>query len=321
VLTLHSQGFHLEAEAGDFDPHTAWIDLYNPTRDEELTLEAQLGVLLPTREDMDEIEASSRLYLEDGAAFMTAQVAFFGGLAQLQSGPVTFVLTGGRLVTIRYIDPASFKMFGDQLEKQPGHCADGPTTFLNLIDVIIDRTADLIEKTSHSIDQLSKEVFTSKRRTKLETVLIRLGAAQNDIAKVRDSLVSLARLTVFAAGLERQVVGFRKTVELKEFHDRLRTMSQDVASLNDHSSHVSGHIAFLLDAALGLINVEQNNIVKVISIVSAIFLPLTLIASIYGMNFDHMPFLHQPYAFEAICALMITIIIGMLAYFKARRWF
>lgn len=321
MLILHSQGFHLEAEAGDFDPHTTWIDLYNPTRDEELKLEAQLGVLLPTREDMAEIETSSRLYIQDGAAFMTAQVAFFGGLSQLQSGPVTFVLTGGRLVTIRYIEPASFKIFSDQLEKQPGHCVDGPMTFLNLIDIIIDRTADLIEKTSHSIDELSKEVFNPRRRTQLETVLIRLGAAQNDIAKVRDSFVSLARLIGFAAGLEHQVVGFRKATELKEFHDRLRTMSQDVASLNDHSSQVTAHIAFLLDAALGLINVEQNNIVKLISIVSAIFLPLTLIASIYGMNFDHMPFLHQPFAFEAVCTLMIAIIIAMLAYFKARRWF
>lgn len=321
VLTLHSQGFHVAAQAGDFDPHTAWIDLFNPTRDEELTLEAQLGVLLPTREDMAEIETSSRLYLDEGAAFMTAQVAFFGGLSQLQSGPVTFVLTGGRLVTIRYIDPASFKIFSDQLEKQPGHCADGPTTFLNLVDIIIDRTADLIEKTSQAIDELSKEVFTNRRRTKLETVLIRLGAAQNDIAKIRDSLVSLARLTVFATSLERQVLGMKKSTELRAFHERLRTMSLDVSSLNEHSNHVSGHIAFLLDAALGLINVEQNNIVKVISIVSAIFLPLTLIASLYGMNFEHMPFLHQPYAFEAVCALMIAIIIGMLAYFKARRWF
>jgi magnesium transporter len=321
VLTLHSQGFHVEAEAGDFDLHTTWIDLDNPTRDEELKLESQLGVLLPTREDMDELETSSRLSLDDGAAFMTAQVAFFGGLAQLQAGPVTFVLTGGRLVTIRYIDPASFRIFGDQIEKQPVHCINGPAAFLNLVDIIIDRTADLIEKTSHGIDELSKDIFTSHRRTKLETVLIRLGAAQNDIAKIRDSLVSLARLTVFAAGLERQVLGMKKTSEWREFHERLRTMSLDVSSLNDHSSHVSGHIAFLLDAALGLINVEQNNIVKVISIVSAIFLPLTLIASIYGMNFDHMPFLHQPYAFEAVCTVMIAIIIAMLAYFKARRWF
>lgn len=321
MLTLHTQGHHVTAGPEHFSPAVTWLDLYNPTRDEELRLEGHLGVFLPTREDMDEIEASSRLYLEDGAAFMTAQVAFFGGASQLQSGPVTFVLTGGRLVTIRYIEPASFKIFTDQIEKQPNQCVDGPTTFLNLIDIIIDRTADLIEKTSHSIDQLSKEVFTTRRTTKLENVLIRLGAAQNDIAKVRDSLVSLARLTAFAAGLDRQVVGFRKVTELREFHDRLRTMSHDVTSLNDHSSHVTAHIAFLLDAALGLINVEQNNIVKVISIVSAIFLPLTLIASIYGMNFDHMPFLHKPYAFEAVCGLMVTIIVGMLSYFKARRWF
>lgn len=108
MLTLHSQGFHVEAEAGDFDPHTTWIDLLNPTRDEELKLEAQLGVLLPTREDMDEIETSSRLYIDDGAAFMTAQVAYFGGSAQLQSGPVTFVLTAAAMKRARRPSPVLF---------------------------------------------------------------------------------------------------------------------------------------------------------------------------------------------------------------------
>ncbi|ESQ90868.1 magnesium transporter CorA family protein [Asticcacaulis benevestitus] len=320
MLTLHTQGHHVTAGPENFSPAVTWLDLYNPTRDEELRLEGHLGVFLPTREDMAEIEASSRLYLEDGAAFMTAQVAFFGGAAQLQSGPVTFVLVGGRLVTIRYIEPASFKIFSDHIEKQPAMCVDGPTTFLNLLDIIIDRTADLIEKTGHGIDELSKSIFTTKRKTKLEDVLIRLGGAQNDIVKIRDSLVSLTRLTVFAAGLERPVVGVKNSAGLRDFHDRLLTMSQDVASLSDHATYVSGNIAFLLDAALGLINVEQNLIVKVISIVSVIFMPLTLIASIYGMNFDVMPFLHQKYAFETVCVIMVLITVALLGLFKNKRW-
>ncbi|ESQ83452.1 hypothetical protein AEAC466_12310 [Asticcacaulis sp. AC466] len=320
MLTLRSQNGHVAEGADALNPAIVWLDLHMPTRDEELSLEAWLGVQLPTREDMDEIETSSRLYLEDGAAFMTAQIAFFGGASQLQAGPVTFVLVGGRLVTIRYIDPASFKIFGGHLEKQPALCFDGAVAFLNLLDVIVDRTADLIEKTSGGIDALSKAVFTTRRKTRLENVLISLGAAQNDIVKIRDSLVSLSRLTAFAATLEKSATGIRKIAELREFHDRLRTMSQDIASLSDHSSHVSGHIAFLLEAALGLINVEQNLIVKVISIVSVIFLPLTLIASIYGMNFEYMPFLHQPFAFEAVCGIMGLIIVGLLVLFKVKRW-
>jgi magnesium transporter len=319
VLTLHSQGFHIEAEAEDFSPEVVWIDLLNPTRDEELKLEEQLGVCLPTREDMAEIETSSRLYLENGAAFMTAQVAFFGGLENLQSGPVTFVLTGKRLVTIRYIEPASFKIFGGHMDKQPVLCANGPVTFLNLVDVIIDRTADLIEKTEASIDLLSKGIFRARREKPLEQALIGIGAAQNDIAKIRDSLVSLARLTAFAHSLDANVVGL-KHAPLNEFREHLKTMSQDVASLSDHASYITGNMSFLLDAALGLISVEQNNVMKLISVVSVIFLPLTLIASIYGMNFEDMPFLHNAGAFWVTCGAMMVIAVGLVWWLKTRRW-
>ncbi|MDI7776228.1 magnesium transporter CorA family protein [Asticcacaulis sp. EMRT-3] len=300
-------------------PDTVWIDLLKPVRDEELKLEARLGVQLPTREDMAEIEASSRLYLEDGAAFMTAQIVFFGGQAHLQSGPVTFVLAGQRLVTIRYVEPASFTIFRDHTLKQPLLCADGPATFLNLLDVIIDRTADLIEKTQGGIDELSRSIFTSRRHKRLEDVLIQLGNAQNDIVKIRDSLVTFARLTAFAAGLDPALTRGKATGS-QDFQDRLHTMSQDVASLSDHATYVSGNIAFLLDAALGLINVEQNSVMKVISVTSVVFLPLTLIASIYGMNFDHMPFLHNPDAFWASLIIMFAIAVALVWWFRAKRW-
>ena len=344
MLTIHTRGFHAPGHIGDghheasaplhqpahavhrhhghpddVNDHAVWIDLLNPTREEELGLEAKLGVPLPTREDMAEIETSSRLYMEAGGAFMTALVTFFGGEDHLQTGPITFVLVGGRLVTIRYVDPASFSIFADHLEKQPGLCSSGPATFLNLLDVLIDRTADLIEKTGASIDALSKAIFRPKRQEKLEDVLNQLGMAQNDIAKIRDSLVSLARLTAYAAGLERDVIAL-KGEEARDYHDRLRIMSQDVTSLSDHASYVTGNITFLLDAALGMINLEQNNIVKLISITSVIFLPLTLIASIYGMNFEAMPGLHNPEAFWIVVVLMLIITGGLLWWFKQRRW-
>ncbi len=300
-------------------PDIVWYDLLNPSRQEEQDLEAKLGLFLPTREDMAEIENSSRLYLEDGAAFMTAQVAFFGGQDHLQSGPVTFVLTDKQLVTIRYIEPASFAIFAGHKEKQPVLCTDGPTCFLNLLDVIIDRTADLIEKTEAGIDTLSKAIFRVRREQPLEDALIKIGNFQNDITRIRDSLVSLARLTAFAHNLEPAVIGLRHTA-LKEARERMKTMSQDVASLSDHTSYITGNMSFLLDAALGLISVEQNNVMKVISVVSVIFLPLTLIASIYGMNFDYMPLLHIHNAFWWTCGFMVAVAIGLWVWLKTRRW-
>ncbi len=303
----------------EIDEHVVWIDLLNPSREEELRLEEKLKLLLPTREDMDEIEASSRLYMEDGAAFMTALVGFFGGQDHLQSGPITFVLSRGRLITIRYIEPTSFKLFTDHIERQPGLCVTGTETFLNLLDVLIDRTADLIEKTANGIDELSRVIFNPRRKENLESVLADLGDAQNDIAKIRDSLLSLLRLTVFANGLEKDVTGL-KGEEVRDFHERLKIMTQDVVSLSDHATYVTGNITFLLDAALGFINLEQNNIVRLISITSVIFLPLTLIASIYGMNFQAMPGLHSPEAFWIVVGVMAAITVGLLAWFKRRRW-
>ncbi|ESQ90236.1 magnesium transporter CorA [Asticcacaulis sp. AC460] len=320
MLTLHTCSLHdTTPDARGLPANVVWIDLHNPTRDEELRMEGQLGVLLPTREDMAEIELSSRLYVEDGAAFMTAQFAYHGGHKQLQSGPVTFVLTGGRLVTIRYIEPATFKAFGDKIGKQPAHCQDGPTTFLNLLDLFIQRAADLIETSGATMDSLSQSVFVKRRKTGLENVLIQLGAAQNDNARIRDSLASLKRLIVFASDLEPGTAGLN-VGHIKVFRERLATMAQDVASLAEHAASIAGNIAFLLEAALGLINIEQSTIIKLISITSVIFLPLTLIASIYGMNFDYMPYLHSPEAFWGVCGLMGGIIIILLIWFKIRRW-
>ncbi|MGZ3297509.1 MAG: magnesium transporter CorA family protein [Asticcacaulis sp.] len=301
------------------DTGVVWCDLYNPTREEELGLEASLGVPLPTREDMSEIEASSRLYLENGVAFMTAQVAHFGGQERLRAEPVTFALVKNRLVTIRYIDPASFSILRAHAVKQPALLATGQAAFLSLLDVIIDRTADLIEKTEERIDGVSRAIFRTRRETRLEDALIEIGDAQNAIAKIRDSLVSLARLTAFAHGLDAEVVGLDDS-ELKDFRDRLRTMSQDVASLSDHASYITGNMSFLLDAALGLISVEQNNVMKLISVVSVIFLPLTLIASIYGMNFEDMPFLHARGAFWWCAGSMVAIAAGLMAWLRSRRW-
>jgi len=319
VLILHKPDQIGTATGPALGAGIVWCDLFNPTREEELTLEAELGVPLPTREDMDEIEASSRLYLEKGAAFMTAQVAFFGGQPRLQAEPVTFVLVKDRLVTIRYVDPASFGILCGHAAKEPAMMVNGPSTFLSLLEVIVDRTADLIEKTEDRIDGVSRGIFRTKRETRLEDALIEIGDVQNTIAKIRDSLVSLARLTAFAHNLDAEVVGLRDG-DLIDFRDRLRTLSQDVTSLSDHTSYITGNMSFLLDAGLGLISVEQNNVMKLISVVSVIFLPLTLIASIYGMNFEDMPFLHAKGAFYWCMGSMIATAGGLIWWLRSRRW-
>lgn len=290
-----------------------WIDLINPTRTEELSVEGSLGVLLPTREEMAEIEPSSRLYQEDGATFMTAVVIVNVGAELAETAPVTFVLTHDKLVTIRYAEPKSFALFSAQAERQPSLCPSGATTFLNLLDAIVDRTADILERTAAEVESISRDIFARPRSRAFEDLLYRLGPAQTLNAKIRDSLSSLARLTSFAS--------LADTIENdREHRDHLKTLNRDVQSLTDHSAYVSSNITFLLDAALGLINIEQSNIIKIFSIAAVVFLPPTLVASIYGMNFDFMPELHWKLGYPFALMLMVASVAATLWWFRRKRW-
>lgn len=290
-----------------------WIELINPTRLEELAVEQAIGLLLPTREEMAEIEASSRLYQEDGATFMTATVVSGADGDLPTSAPVTFVLAGPRLITIRYVEPRAFAIFQGQVERQPGLCSNGVTTFLALVDAIIDRTADILEHINGEVEANSNLIFNRSKSGGFETILTRLGRSQNVNAKVRDSLVSLARLISFAM-LADQIE------KDQDARDHLRSLQRDASSLTDHASYLSSNITFLLDAALGLINIEQNAIIKIFSVGAVCLMPPTLVASVYGMNFQHMPELNWMGGYPMALALMVVSGVIPLWWFKKKGW-
>ena len=289
-----------------------WVELVEPTREEELCVERELAVPLPTREEMAEIEPSSRLYQEDGATVMTAMVLYNADGERPSAQPVTFVLAHRRLVTIRYFEPKSFKLFAAQAKRQPSLCPNGAQTFIGLIDAIVDRTADVLERTQAEVEALSHHVFEPSP-TDFEKVLAQLGRAQSVNAKIRESLVSLARLASFA--------GLAEDIGTDPDHRKhLQTATRDVQSLLDHASYVSSNITFLHDAALGLINLEQNKIIKIFSVAAAAFLPPTLIASIYGMNFEHMPELKWELGYPMAIGLMVLSGVVPLWVFKRLGW-
>jgi magnesium transporter len=293
---------------------TVWIDMVNPTREEELAVEKALGVQLPTREEMAEIEVSSRLYQEDGATYMTAMLLHKSGGEVPASDPLTFVLVGERLATIRYFEPKSFPIFESQLQRQPELCISGVSTFVNLLEAVVDRTADNLEFTSAEVETISSEIFAARKPSNYEPILNRLGINQTANNKVRDSLVSLSRLIGFA--------GFASQIEeSEEAREHLESMQRDIQSLTDHSSYLSGNITFLLDAALGLINIEQNSIIKIFSIVTVAIMPPTLVGAIYGMNFVHMPELHWMAGYPLALVLMVVSGMAPLIWFKRKGWF
>lgn len=294
-------------------PDAVWIELIEPTRAEELAVERALGLQLPTREEMAEIEVSSRLYQEDGAVFMTASLLTKSSTALPVTAPVTFVLAGNRLVTIRYVEPRAFAAFSSQAERQPQLCSNGTQVLLGLLDAIIDRTADVLEHAASDVEVASTKIFQRPRVGGFEPILDQLGRSQLVNAKARESLVSLARLLSYVT-LADQIDTDR------DARSHLKSLQRDVQALTDHASYLSGNITFLLDAALGLINIEQNAILKVFSVVSLMFVPPTLIAGIYGMNFEHMPELKQAWGYPFALVLMIVAMIAPVWWFRRKGW-
>jgi magnesium transporter len=295
---------------------TVWLDLFQPTSAEEGAVERALGIEVPTREEMKEIEASSRLYREDGALFMTATLVAKADTEMPESMALTFILAGERLVTVRYADPLPFRAFAAYALRHPSACGDGDAVFAGLLEAIIDRIADILETVGADLDRLSREVFSrsgAQTSRDFQAFLHRLGRAGDLASKARESLVSLGRLLAFA-------IQGTQSRGRKSGISRLKTVGRDVASLSDHASFLNNKVNFLLDATLGMINIEQNAIIKIFSVAAVVFLPPTLIASIYGMNFAFMPELHLGLGYPLALGLMVVSAVLPYWYFKRRGW-
>jgi magnesium transporter len=296
-----------------------WIDLIDPTDEEEAGLEARLGIDLPSKEDMEEIEISSRLYREDGAVFMTAILPAQADGDDPHVAPVSFVLTHDQLITVRYHDPRAFATFAARARKVAAGYDTPDGVLVALLEAIVDRLADILERTGRDIDRISRGVFKhgGARPTKsrdFQKVLEDLGRAGDLTSNLRDSLVTLERMSGYLA----QVAIQRKCPE--DTRESIKTLSRDVHSLSDHSGFLSQKITFLLDATLGMISIEQSAIIKIFSVVAFVFLPPTLIASIYGMNFEVMPELGWRFGYPMAIAMMVASAVLPYLFFKHRGW-
>lgn len=303
--------------SSDGSEEVVWIDLLNPTLEEEARAERLLGVGIPTREEMAEIEVSSRLYSENNALYATATLLVGGHGPMPQSAPVTFILTQKRLASVRYAEPSVFRTFVDQASRTELNLKNADTVFIALIEAIIDRIADILEKIGADMDALSLTIFQSDVEREsaskdYKELLRKLGRSGDLNSKVRESLVSIGRLVNFLAA--------ECADKHPELLARTRTMSADIRSLADHASYNSNTSTFLLDALVGLITFEQNAIIRIVSIVSVLIMPPTLVASIYGMNFHFMPELDWRFGYPLALLGMIVAAAVPYWFFKRRGW-
>ena len=320
MLTIYdARGTGLvKAEIGSA-PRAVWIDLLNPSKEEERLVERHLGILVPTREEMSEIEVSSRLYQESGAHFMTATVLHLMDTPHPQSTAITFILTDTNLVTVRYADPGAFPAFLSRASKGDVSCESGMAVLLGLLELIIDREADMIERLQAETDRLAQTIFEMKggantRSRRFDVILKQIGREAEVTSKMRDSLLSLGRLLTYLS----HVAINRK--DAKNTRERIKTASRDVQSLADHLSYLGSRITFMLEASLGMVSIEQNQIIKLFSVVAVVLLPPTLVASIYGMNFRYMPELGWVFGYPAALVVMVLSAVLPFLYFRRKGW-
>lgn len=295
-----------------------WIDLLSPTPEEEQAVEALVGADVPTREEMQEIEASSRLSREGERLTMTAPVLTNSTGIYPQNVALTFILAGGRLITVRYGTPQAVASYMARLERPHTPVAQAGEVMLGLMEALVDRLADVLERIAAEQDSISHRIFHHPNRPRrrsssreLELTLRAIGRGGDLQSKAHDTIMGLRRVVAFLPDSELGVADGKA---------RLKTIGRDLQSLAEYAGFLANKVAFLLDATLGMINIQQNHIIKLFSVMAVLLMPPTLVASIYGMNFHHMPELDQPWGYPAALLLMLVAAVVPYWLFKRKGW-
>lgn len=296
-----------------------WVDLISPTLQEIEQVQIQLNIEIPSRAEMQEIEATSRLYRENNTYFMTASIITNPDIDHMEVSAITFILADKFLATVRYLNPKPFDSFAVRLKRAGSPFSSSIEVMIGLLETLIDRMADILEVHSAEVERIAKLIFTgndksSARKINHHETLKDLGMEGNHFSTMREGLVSINRLANY---MNQAVAHHPKNKHLREM---LKEIRRDLASLADHTSFMSSKINFLLDATLGMINIEQNKIIRLLSVAAVFFLPPTLIASIYGMNFQFMPELSSKYGYPLVILLMVISSLSSYLYFKRKGW-
>lgn len=288
-----------------------WLDLLNPTQEEENAVERAMKIDVPTKAERGALEASSRFYATPHELYLTATVISTAGDAPV-TGAVTFILKDEVLVTVRELEPRAFRVGDGRASARLAPDADGRSILAALLEGVVERLADLLDEVARDADAVSESVFDEDAREHdLSPTVRRLGRLGALAAKVQESLTSLSRLASYALagaadhGLDAQ---------------RFRAVERDVGELERYADSLDERLIFVLDAALGLVSASQNQAVRAMSVVAVLFLPPTLIASLYGMNFKFMPELHTIWGYPLSVLLMVLSSALLYIISKRNNW-
>lgn len=317
MLTTHSTSEH-----SDIPPvalAVSWIDLLHPTIEERASVEGGYGIRLPSREELSGVELSSRISLENGVLYLSMPTVSHMSELEHAPSPLGFVLSKKLLVTIRYVQLHAFDTVAEK-------CSNGDASFTSvdaftaIVDEMVELSADLIEKIAADLDGVSRAVFSklgkqehvTRSNEELRVVLISVGMAGERLSRIRDGVLGLQRIVPFVAGSEQDWIPANVRAGLK-------STQSDLTSLAEYETHLSDKAQFLLDAVLGFINTKQNDIFQMLTVISIVGIPPTLVASIYGMNFRNMPELSWAWGYPYALAVILLSAILPIVWFKWRR--
>ncbi|MDA9555622.1 magnesium/cobalt transporter CorA [Pelobium sp.] len=286
-----------------------WVDLQNPTVEEKVTIETYFDIKYSSEEESVEIESSSRFSEVDSEIIINSNF-----LSIRQSGfeysPVSIILEKGILFTYRDDDLKTFSESVKKIKANPTLYVNGYQILSTILETCIDQDADLIENIAREIAELNKSLKATSEKVD-EDDLLKISSLQNDNMMLRENIIDKQRMISSL---------MRSATFPEEFMGVLRLMIKDISSLLEHNKFAFERLEYLQDTFMGLINIEQNRIIKIFTVATVAFMPPTLIASIYGMNFRSMPELDWELGYGAAILLMVLSSVGTLIFFKKRRW-
>jgi magnesium transporter len=299
-----------------------WIDLLDPTEEEKKFVESRTGLRIPSVEALSEIESSSRLIVDRGVIYLSTPLVAQGDTSDYYLSPAGFILTKSLLVTVRFTVLSTFDAVAKKIRNDEA-LRSSTDVFTSLMEAIVDRGADVLERLAGELDKISRSVFrgdpNKKRRIArsneaLRDALAKIGTIGDRLSQARDVFLGIDRIVPFVVSLKHDWI-------IPEFEGRLGAVAKDTASLNAYEEHLSNKVQFLLDAVLGFITIEQNDLFKILTIVSVVGIPPTVMAGIWGMNFKSMPELSWEFGYPLSLAVIVLSAVIPLIWFKWRGWF
>jgi magnesium transporter len=299
------------AELESLEP--VWIDLLNPTEEESGWVQAAFHFEMPEdMEDVANLETSTRFFGADGSLNLRTIFLQYSDWPP-EVVPVGIVLKDGRLLTVREEELSAFRLFRRRARSQPDYVASAIDVLTELHAMDVEYSASILHGIYLALEDVSQWVLKeAPTDAQAEDVLAQISQQEGLNGKVRLSLMDTRRSLSFLLQSKRLTA---------EQANEARQVLKDIDSLDGHTAFLFDKINFLMDATMGFININQNKIIKIFSIASVVFLPPTLIASVYGMNFEWMPELHHQWGYPAALGVMVLSGIAPYVFFKWKGWF